>query len=218
MSFHQDGRPSSCHTSARRSCPLCLQSKSIHCLSTTFNNPTYLQIMHHRPVNTSIFLLTITNLTLTQSVNIVSKSLVFLFLILWAGMTSAQCSLPRSSSSYTLVQHTFNTLQDCGLQAALLSSALHQCFHHQQVTYCLYMQCPSHPHFSTPQSLLLCQHLSLIPQPHQMVLSGDSASDGQGSTPGCQCANPHPDPSNLLPADPGVWVIPTARRVLTPSG
>ncbi|KIM63224.1 hypothetical protein SCLCIDRAFT_24358 [Scleroderma citrinum Foug A] len=44
------------------------------------------------------------------------------------------------------------------------------------------------------------------------------ASDGQGSTPGCQCANPHPDPSNPLPADPGVRVIPTARRVLTPSG
>ena len=45
----------------------------------------------------------------------------------------------------------------------------------------------------------------------------DVASDGQGSTPGCQCANPHPDPSNLLPADPGVQVVPTARRVLTPS-
>ena len=27
-SFHQDGRPSSCHTSARRSCPLCLLLKS----------------------------------------------------------------------------------------------------------------------------------------------------------------------------------------------
>ena len=64
-SFHQDGRPSSCRTSARRSCPLCLQSKSIHFHSTAFNNHTYLQIMDHQPVSTLIFLLTITNLTLT---------------------------------------------------------------------------------------------------------------------------------------------------------
>ena len=44
-----------------------------------------------------------------------------------------------------------------------------------------------------------------------------TSSDGQGSTLGCQRANPHPDPSNPLPTDPGVWVIPTAWRVLTPS-
>ena len=105
---------------------------------------------------------------------IVSKSLVFLFLILWAGMTSAWHSFPRSSSSYTLVQHAFNTLQDSSLPTALPSLALHQCFRHQRVTYCLYMQRPSHPHFSAPQSLL-CWRLSLIPQPHQMMLSGDGA-------------------------------------------
>ena len=130
--------------------------------------------MHHRPVSTSIFLSTITNLTLMRSVNIVSKSLVFLFLILWAGMTSAQHSFPRSSSSYTLVQYAFNTLQDCGLPTALPSLALHQCFRHQRATYCLYMQHPSHPHFGAPQSLL-CRCLSLIPQPHQMMSSGDGA-------------------------------------------
>ena len=106
--YCQDGRPSSCRSSAQISRPLCFQSKSIHFHSTAFNNPTYLQIMHHRPHNRSTFP-AITNLTLTRSVNIVSKSFVFLFLILWADMTSAQCSLPRSSGSCTLVQHASET-------------------------------------------------------------------------------------------------------------
>ena len=114
-SCYPDGRPFSFHASTQTlHRPCCKVCQSVFAI---LQAQTYLQILHHRPVNGSTFPSAVTNLTLIQSENTVSRSFVLPFLVFRAGITFAECSLPSSSNSCMHAQcrqHTTRIqLTDC---------------------------------------------------------------------------------------------------------